>query len=250
LVEGASCRTCGQSIASPAALAAPPTRRKTSPLVWILVVLLGIAVIVGVATFAGGWFLVHKAREAGINPELFHDNPGLAISKVIGAFDPNAEVVKTDESAGTVTLRDRRSGKEINITFDDARNGRFRFQSENENGKKTVLEFGGDATNVPAEVPVYPGAKLKANFEVDGDQGSGQKGAYEYELATHDTPAKVVAYYHHKLEESGMRLAMQNSTPTGGMLVAEDDAHHRTMRVIVGRDDDDTTINITARMNH
>jgi hypothetical protein len=110
-----------------------------------------------------------------------------------------------------------------------------------------VVEVGGDADKVPAEVPVYPGAKVQATFEVDGDGGKGL-GAYEYEFSTPDPASNVLDYYHRTLEDAGMKLALNTHTADGGMLVAEDDPNHRTLRVIVRRDADKTTINVTARV--
>jgi len=255
--EGAFCSQCGRPLAqanSPASSsmnartdAPSPPRRKTSPIVWILVAVLGLACVGGAIALAGGLFLVHKAREAGVDPGLFRDNPGLAIGKLIAAAHPDTEVVGTDAGSGTVTLRDRRTGKEITITIDQARKGNFRFEADEDNGKKAVIEIGGDAERIPEGVPVYPGAKVQATFEVDGDGAKGQ-GAYEYEFSTPDAPVKVVAWYHQKLEEDGLKLALHNDTHDGGMLVAEDDANRRTLRVIVSRDANGTTINVTARV--
>jgi hypothetical protein len=254
--DGAFCSQCGRPLAQANGPAAPamnarldaqPQRRKTSPILWILIALVGLACIAGAITLAGGLFLVHKAREAGVDADLFRENPGLAIGKLIAAAHPDTEVVSTDTGSGTVTLRDRRTGKEMTLTFDQVRKG-FRFEADDDNGRKAVVQLGGgDGVKLPADVPVYPGAKVQATFEVDGDGASGQ-GAYEYEFSTPDAPAKVVAWYHRKLEEDGRKLALHNDSPDGGMLVAEDDANRRTLRVIVSRDSSGTTINLTARV--
>jgi hypothetical protein len=255
-VDGAFCSQCGRPLAQAngpsgsalnAAPNAAPPRRKTSPIVWILVAVIGLACVAGAITFAGGLFLVHKAREAGVDADLFRDNPGLAIAKLIAAAHPDTEVVSTDAGSGTVTLRDRRTGKEMTLTFDQVRKG-FRFEADEDNGKGAVVQLGGgDAEKIPAEVPVYPGAKVQATFEVDGDGGSRQ-GAYEYEFSTPDAPSKVFAWYHGRLQEDGRKLALHNENPNGGMLVAEDDANRRTLRVIVSRDANGTTVNVTARV--
>jgi hypothetical protein len=224
-------------------------RRKTSPLVWILVAVVGLACVAGAITLAGGLFLVHKAHQAGVDADLFRDNPGLAIGKLIAATRPDTDVISTDAGSGTVTLRDRRTGKEMTFTFDQLRKGDIRFEADadEDNGSKAVVQFGSGAGKVPAGVPVYPGAQVQATFEVDGNGANGQ-GAYEYEFTTADAPSKVYAWYHQKLAADGRNLALHNETRDGGMLVAEDDANHRTLRVIVSRDADKTTINVTARV--
>lgn len=253
--DGAFCSQCGRPLAqanSPggsgmnATSGAAPPRRKTSPIVWILVAVVGLACVAGAITLAGGLFLVHKAHEAGVDADLFRDNPGLAIGKLIAAAHPDTEVVSADTGSGTVTLRDRRTGKEMTLTFDQVRKG-FRFEADEDNGRRATVQFGGDAEKIPAEVPVYPGAKVQATFEVDGDGGSAQ-GAYEYEFRTEDAPSKVFGWYHSKLQEDGRKLALHNESPGGGMLVAEDAPNRRTLRVIVSRDANGTTINVTARV--
>ena len=184
--DGAFCSQCGRSLAQangPADSAtsgrpgAAPPKRKTNPIVWILVAVIGLACIAGAITLAGGLFLVHKAREAGVDADLFRENPGLAIGKLIAAAHPDTEVVSTDTGSGTVTLRDRRTGKEMTLTFDQVQKG-FRFEADEDNGRKATVQVGGDAEHVRADVPVYPGAKVRATFEVDGDGAKGQ-GAYE-----------------------------------------------------------------------
>ncbi|MBV8902291.1 MAG: zinc ribbon domain-containing protein [Acidobacteriia bacterium] len=249
-IDSAYCPKCGkptgQAVAAPPA--ATPPRRKTSVWVWILVVVLAVVLAGGIATVAGGLWVAHKVKEAGVDPDLFRENPGLAISKLINAADPNAEIVSTDTGAGTVTLRDRRTGKEITVTFDQVRKGNFHLEATDENGKHAVVDLGPDAANkLPAEVPVYPGAKVQATFEVDGNGEKGL-GAYEYEFLTPDAPSKVLDYYHRRLEDDGMTLALNNHSADDGMIVAEDDAHRRTLRVIVSRDSDGTKINLTARV--
>jgi hypothetical protein len=247
-VDAAFCPQCGKPTgqAVPAPLPSTPPRRKTGPWVWILVVVLAIALVGGVATVAGGLWVAHKVKEAGVDPDLFRENPGLAISKLINAADPNAEIISTDTGAGTVTLRDRRTGKEVTLSFDQIKKGNFHLEAADENGRHAVVDLGQNAANkLPAEVPIYPGAKVQATFEVDGNGEKGL-GAYEYEFLTSDAPSKVLDYYHRRLEDDAMTLALNNHSADGGMIVAEDDAHRRTLRVIVSRDSDGTKINLTA----
>jgi hypothetical protein len=250
--EGAFCAQCGKpakpdASSAPAAPAAP--QRKSRLLVWILAGILGVTLLAGVAIFAGGLWVAHKVKQAGVDADLFRENPGLAISKLIAAADPNAEVISTDPSDQTVTVRDRRNGKQVILTFDEVKTGNFRLEANDDAGHRAFVQIGGsaDAVTVPAEVPVYPGAKVKSTYQVDGNGEKGQ-GAYEYEFTTPDAPAKILDYYHRTLEKAGMKLALQTHTTDGGMLVAEDDANRRTLRVIVSRDAGATTINLTARV--
>jgi hypothetical protein len=251
-VSGAYCPNCGAPASTAAAGPAaplPPPRRRTSPIVWILVGLLGLFIIGAIIIFAGGVLLVHKANQAGVDVDLLRTNPGLAISKLIVAANPDAEVVRTDDGAGTITVRDKRTGKVITMTFDDARKGNFKFEAEGEDGKRASLEFNGATDKIPAEVPVYPGAKVEGTFSVTGDGGGGQGSAFQYTFTTSDPPRKVMSFYHNKLEDAGMKLALTTNTADGGMVVAEDDARGQTINVIVEAGPaNNTSIRVTMRV--
>jgi hypothetical protein len=246
-VSGAYCPSCGAPVSGASAAVTP--RRRTSPLVWILVVVLGLFVVGGILTMAGGLFLVHKAREAGVDPDLLRRNPGLAVGKMLAAVNPDVEVVKTDDGAGTITVRDKKTGKVVTLTFDEARKGNFKFEAHGDDGKNATVEFNGASGKIPAEVPVYPGAKVEGTFSVTGDGGGGTGSAYQYTFTTSDPPRQVMSFYHNKLEDAGMKLALTTNTADGGMLIGEDDARGETINVIVekGSSEGTTAIRVTTR---
>ena len=262
VIAGAFCNNCGTpapggAARPPAAGPVPPNpavsmppapaQRKTSPIVWVLVVVLGLFVLAGLGTFAAGYFVVHKVRQAGFDPELMRRNPGLAVSKIIAATIPNAEVLSTDDGAGTITIRDKSTGKVVTLSFDEARKGKFSFQAEDGDHQKASIEVGGEDTKVPADIPVYPGAKVEGNFTVTGNGANGEGTASQVTLSSSDAPSKVLEFYHDKLENSGMKMALDTKTPDGGMLMAEDDARGRALTVIVGKGDGKTSISVTTR---
>jgi hypothetical protein len=45
---------------------------------------------------------------------------GLALGRRIAAANPDAELVSIDEDAGTIGLRNKKTGKVVTITFEDA----------------------------------------------------------------------------------------------------------------------------------
>ena len=105
------------------------------------------------------------------------------------------------------------------------------------------------ATNIklPSQIPLYPGAKVESTSAATGAGPMGLGTAYQYEYSTHDDAVKVFDFYHHKLEDSGMKLAMAKRISDGGMVVAEDDAHGQTVNVIVEKGSEGTSIRITTR---
>src|SRR5215813_11765721 len=106
-VAGAFCVQCGapaKSGAGPAGAAAAPAAapsynasaapvtaaRKTSPIVWILIAVAGVFVLGIVGVMGTTFFLVHKAKQAGLDTDLMSRNPGMAIAKMVTAFNPDA----------------------------------------------------------------------------------------------------------------------------------------------------------------
>ncbi len=269
-VAGAFCNQCGTPAGSPAATPppsvpqappqppaqavwgapaaapaiAPAPARKTNPIVWVLVILLGLFVLGGIAVVGAGIFVVHKARQAGLDPELLRSNPGLAVSKMVAAANPDVEVLKTDDSAGTITLRNRKDGKVITLSFDQIRGGNFSMRAFDESGKAATVEFGGNV-KLPSWVPDYPGSKPVATFAARGDSSDEQGEAGNFSFTTPDSPAKIISYYQDKLHELGMKAEFTAGAATGGMIVAADDDNTRSMQIVVGGGENETTVNVT-----
>jgi hypothetical protein len=228
----------------PEAAPVPAATRKTSPLIWVLVILLGLFVLGGIATVGAGYFLVHKARQAGLDPELMQRNPGLAFSKLIAAANPDVEVIRTDDSAGTITLRNRKDGKVITLSFDDLKNGKFNMRAFDENGKSATVEFGGDV-KLPVWVPEYPGSKPVATFAAKGDSNDEQGEAGNFSFTTSDGAEKVVSFYQDKLRDQGLKAEFTATGGEGGMIVAANEDNTRSMQIIVGKSDNQTSVNVT-----
>ncbi|SPE35082.1 conserved hypothetical protein [Candidatus Sulfopaludibacter sp. SbA6] len=254
-VTGAFCNQCGTPARAqgtpavpPAAQPAPvvaPGPRKTSPIVWVLVIVLGLFVLGFIGVVGTGYFLVHKVRQAGLDPALISRNPGLAMAKLITAVNPDAEVIRTDENAGTITVRDRTNGKVMTFSFDDVRNGKFNMKVQGDDGKTATVEIGGAGGKLPSWVPSYPGSTAQGTFSVRGtsEDGSGEGGNFTF--TTPDAPSKVMTFYQDKANELGMKANLTTNTPDGGMLIVADEGSQRTLTVVVGKGSPDTTVNVT-----
>ena len=171
-VVGAFCGQCGTPAAATSGATSPPPGapmppqagsgpsvgpRKTSPIVWVLVILLGLFLLGGLAVGGFTLFVVHKAREAGISTDLFKRNPAAATARVLAAANPDIEILSEDDGAGTVTVRDRTSGKTTTWNLDQAKRGRLSITAEDEDGKNATVEIGsGAAHRLPSWVPSYP----------------------------------------------------------------------------------------------
>ena len=252
-VAGAFCNQCGTPtrsaagqppVAPPPPAGAEPVKRKTSPIVWVLVIILGLFVIGFVGVVGTGWFVYNKVKQAGVDPELFRTNPGLALGKLITAVNPDAEVVRTDDRAGTITIRDKRSGKEITMSFDQAKSGRVTFSAEDDNGKTATVEIGGANAKLPSWVPAYPGATIQANVTARGDDSNGTGEGGNFSFTTSDPASRVISFYQDKAKELGMKAKLNASAGDGGTFIAAEE-DRRSLTVVAGTDGERTTVNVT-----
>ena len=264
-VTGAFCNQCGTP-ASPAAAAAPPVApgmsaapvppgsrpgampppaaRKIHPIVWVLIALGSLFILFIVGVIGVGALVVHKAHQAGFDGDLMRRNPAAAVARMAAMANKDVEIVGEDDRAGTITMRDRRSGKTVTMSFDQVKHG-IRFTADDENGKTAVMEFGGGAAKLPSWVPNYPGSNGQATFSVKGsdDNGSGEGGNYTF--TTSDSPSKVMTFYQDKAKDLGLKVNVTASTNEGGMIVATEEPSGRSLTVIVGSDASNTTVNVT-----
>src|SRR4051812_41541505 len=124
-VKGAFCSSCGAPVSGstlpqaapqqtvvPGGIVMPQAadRRKTSVAVWILCGV-GALIVLGLigSAMVAYWFV---------------SNPGMALGKVLTAANPEIEVRDVDNARQRITIRDRRDGKEVTLSFDDVKNGR------------------------------------------------------------------------------------------------------------------------------
>src|SRR5687768_8244029 len=98
--------------------APPDLPKKTNPLVWILAGVLGLFVLIAIVAIAGGLFLAKKASDMTANP-------GLSAVKLMVAANPDVEVVSSDEAKGTITIREKKTGKVVTVNFDEIEDGRI-----------------------------------------------------------------------------------------------------------------------------
>ncbi|HEV2690783.1 MAG TPA: hypothetical protein VGV35_19640 [Bryobacteraceae bacterium] len=227
----------------PPAYGAPPPVKKTNPLVWILGGLGGCLVLVVICVFAFGLFVAHKAKQAGIDPDLMRKNPALAAAKIMVAANPDIEMVSTDEVKGEITVRDKKTGKVSTVSFEDAKNGKFTMKE----GANTVT-IGGKA-KFPAWVPDYPGSEPQGAFSASGAEGD--SGTFTFK--TKDSSDKVTKYYQDSFQTTGLKITSnvtsQNGQTSGGMLSAQDDANKHTVTVIIGVEGGETTVAVTYATN-
>ena len=212
-----------------------PVKRGLSPIVWILLIVGGIFVLGIIGLVGTGLYVAHSVAK----------NPGLFMAKIITAANPDAEVLNTDTDSQTVRIRDRKTGEEVTLSFDDIKKGRLKFSARGKNGEMANMEIGGGEGKMPSWVPTYPGAKAQGNMTAKGesDDGMGEGGVVTF--TTPDPPSRVTAFYQDKIKEMGMRVELTQLTGAGGMIMGEDEGGKRTLHVMVGEGSGETTFTVT-----
>jgi hypothetical protein len=239
----------------------PPAPKKGGgALKWIL---MGVGFLVlCIVLFIGAslYFVSRVSKNAGFDPELMKRNPGLALARMATAFNPDAELVSTNESSGTVTIREKSTGKVITLKFDpdkksmvvvgedgkqaeikvsgDDKNGAIEF-----NGPDGTIKFGAAAGNTaPAWVPVYPGSSPQGTFSTQTPEGSQNT----YSLKTKDSAGQVLTYYENQIKSAGFSITTTVKSDAGGMLSGESTDKKRTLMITVGSSNEGTEVGITA----
>lgn len=229
----------------PSNMPAPqPPARKISPWVWILggiaVVMFGGMLTCGVVGFLG----MRMLKNAGFDSELMRTNPGLAMAKMATAMNSNLELISSNDRAGTVTMRDKTTGKTITYKFDADKktleivgeNGeQVTINGDGNKGAMTVqspdgtVKIGAGSGPAPSWVPVYPGSNPQAAMSSQGRDGN----THTFSFKTGDAVDKVMQYYQDQLKSGGFNVTLTTSSAQGGMLSAEDGEKKRTIIVTV-----------------
>ncbi|HEY6271193.1 MAG TPA: hypothetical protein VIX19_04260 [Terriglobales bacterium] len=246
---------------------------------WILGGCLGIMAI-GILIFAGlGFFFVHKAKQMGLDPDMMQKNPVLAVAKISVAANPDLETVSSNDSAGTIVVHNKKTGKTSTmqvdpdkrimvITDEDGKTVTMKLDSHNklvvtdDKGKTTTisgdgkegsleikgdngnLKLGGGADKAPDWVPAYGGVTATANYSASNDQG--QSGSYSF--VTNDNVDKVMSYYSDALKTAGLKVSnttVNSNGKSGGIVSGTSDADQRTVMVTLSSETDGTHVGVT-----
>jgi hypothetical protein len=207
-----------------------------------------------------GLFILHKAKQAGLDSGLLSSNPAYAAAKMAATMNPDVETLSTNDNSGTITVRDKRTGKTTTLKFDADKktmvvidkNGKDASVKLNTDGDKGSVEvqsadgnmkFGGaGSAQMPAWMPVYPGSSPTGTFSAQTKDGSQSTFAFK----TSDAAAKVMSYYQDQLKSGGFSINMATNTPQGGMVMAQDSGKTRSLMITASSSGDGTDVSLTA----
>lgn len=215
----------------------PPPKKGLSPLAWVGIGC-GTLLLLGMIAFAGAaWWGANKIKD-------FAENPNKMAEAMIRA-NPDVEVISTDEGAGTITVRDKKTGEEMILNLSDIQEGKIEFKSKEGTMKidgtgMTVTDEQGQTSTfaataggeVPGWVPAYPGAESQGAFSADTPEGKGGT----VTIKTADSVDKVIQFYDERLKGDGFTVE-QNSTTSNGAVTnavvsARTEGEARTVGII------------------
>ena len=242
----------------------PPVPVKSSGatlLLWIVGIVVGLLLISFGSCAVLSFYAVHKVRQAGFDSDLMKKNPALAAAKMAVTMNSDSEIVSSDDNAGTITVRDKKTGKVVTMKFDPQKKSMV---VTDENGKTTsmttvgeganasmemkgpdgTVKIGAGADKAPDWVPSYPGSSPQSTFSANSN--GEQTGSYAF--VTKDTVDKVIAFYGDSLKSAGFAVSNMTSASNGkvgGMVSGEDKASKRTVVVGLSTENDGTHVNVT-----
>ncbi len=238
-----------------------PERKGLHPLAWVGIGCGVVLVIVIAVMMVGGFFLARTVKNVA---EDFEDNPGLAAARFIVKASPELEEVAVDEDAGTMTIRNTKTGELITVNFDDIKKGRFSWTAdgqemtvdvsdaedgtvkiESSDGGGFALTTGAAVSEeIPDWVPVYPGSE-PANR---GTMTTKESVNGNFTLTTDDAVAEVIAFYREQLKAAGFQATVNTYSGDdneGAMINSVHEAENRSVIVVIGRESGATTVNVT-----
>jgi hypothetical protein len=164
-----------------------------------------------------------------------------------------------DDNNGTVTIREKKTGKVVTVSLDQVRDGRL---TVTEDGKTVTIGSSagsvevkssdgtsyrlGDAT-LPSWVPAYPGSTPAGT--ASSSTGGEEQGTLS--LTTSDAPEKVLSFYADALKRAGLANVESSSAvipgtnAMTGSVTGESADEKRSANVGVTSADGKTTVIIT-----
>jgi hypothetical protein len=171
-------------------------------------------------------------------------NPEKAAAEMMVKFNPDLELVSENDATGEMTVRNKRSGEEITMSYRDIKEGKFTVKDAEGN----VMQVGGkaDISKLPAWVPRYPGANAQGGMA----QSSNTEGKTEgmITLTSSDAPGKIVEYFKTEGQKAGLSNAEANNMNINGQEIStlelSGDGKQLTVTATKGSGESTTTISL------
>jgi hypothetical protein len=208
------------------------------------------ALVVGAAvSFGVHWF----KKKVG-------DNPTLAVAEAVVRANPELEVVDSDSKAGTLTIKNTKTGEIVTMNAKDVENGKITFTTKdgtttfdgskngeggtvkvtNEKGEQATFTAGqGAPQNLPSWVPTYSGGEVQGVMDASTTEGR----SATFTVTTTDSVDEVANFYESQLKGSGFKVEKTSFEANGQKtinLAATGNDEKRSATVIVSTSDGKT----------
>jgi hypothetical protein len=208
----------------------PPKPKKRSWWLYGLIGCAGIIVIGIIVAVAGGMWLWNKVPK----------NENEAVAFIVEKANPDLEVLSVDTNAGTISVRNKKTGEHLTMSLDDAKNGKFTIETDK--GKAVI--GAGAIENIPSWVAIYPGSKPEGGFS--GEEQGKKTGVMSF--TTSDSVSQVIDFYKEKLAAEGLEPQEQGGftgTESFSVFTARSPDERRTVSVSATRDQEQTRVQVS-----
>jgi hypothetical protein len=230
-----------------------PQAKKGIPVIAWIGIGCGAILIVGFVSFVVlGMFAAKKARDFA---QEMKANPAKTTAETLVRLNPELELVESNESAGTITIREKKSGKIVTVKYEDLEKGRLVFESkegkveinaEGDSGvikmktDKGEMQFGSSASasDVPAWVPIHPNAaQVQGSYTASTNEGKSG-------IVTFTAPDDVdglLEYYRSWMSNNGFEVTTNVASSSGGrtgIVIGRNQGAGRTLSVTLTPDTD------------
>lgn len=220
-------------------------------------------VVALVAALLAGMFLFNKGKDFVHEMEA---NPEMTVARGLVKASPDYEEVEVDPEAGTITVRNKKTGEVFTANVSELKSGRFVLTGEDgealittgvsdddegsgafevKTGGKTVAFGGGDAEAVPDWVPTLPDTEIQPLFSMKSD--GMLRGSIKFD--TDLTLEEVTTHFQTAMESAGFDLSTTSHDGAGQsitLLNGQMENPERTLIVnISSKSEETTTVAIT-----
>lgn len=229
---------------------------------WFGIGCAGLLVIVMVILVVGGLFVANKVKDVAGD---FEDNPEMTAARIFVKMNPEFEEIESNEEDGTITVREKKSGKVFIANVDDLKEGRFVITDEdgevvmeteggNEDGQFSIrtgdgeMTFGSgaDSGERPDWIPVPPAAKVNGQYAMTSDTGA--QGTLQ--IVSELSAEEILAFYRAEMERDGYNVQTSSYDGDGqsvNILQGFHDDAKRTLIVNVTTEGDEVNVGLTYR---
>lgn len=228
----------------------PPAKKGMGPLGWIAI---GCGAILLFGLLGVGACSYYAKKKLQSMASDFEANPEMAAAKLVVQMNPDLELISTDDAAGTLTVRNTKTGETVTLNMADIKEGKFSVTTDEGTSSVDMGEDGmtvtdaqgqtatlGAAADAPSWVPTYPNGTVEGSYSSNSADGR----TAMFVVKTSDSVAAVLAFYEEKLKAEGMKV--ENTTyaannATGGTVTAVSDDEKRSVNVAAGASENEGT---------